>query len=343
MNPLSIPFRLRGFFRPVLFPFLAACVTGAFVPIRAQTPTLEIDDLRLEVGVSTPVLSPDGRWAVVTTSTPNYEENRFDRTLILVDVSSGEARDLTPHRPGVGQPRWSPAGDRLAFVDSGEEGDGAQVYVLTMAGGEARQVTEAGEGVGVFQWAADGTHLFFTTRDVVEEVEGEERHNKSFEVGNNSYLTRQAPRSAHLWRVPVAGGEAERLTEGPESVGGFLVSPDGATVAMEVTPRPHSGEGIRTTIRFLDLATGDAGPLDEVPPVYLARFSPDGGWLAFSRSRGPEPYFHPSGIFLKAMAGSAPVDPTRGIDRNLGGMAWLPDGESILVSGTDLTAQALWL
>jgi dipeptidyl aminopeptidase/acylaminoacyl peptidase len=319
------------------------------VSVFAQERTLQIDDLRLEVGLSTPVLSPDGSKVVVTTSRPNYEDNRFDRSLILVDVSTGEQRELTPHRPGVAQPRWSPSGEWLAFIDDGKEkgedegeDEGRQVFVLPMAGGEARQVTSVEEGVTGFEWTAEGEALLYTSRDAAEEVEGEERHNKSFEVGDNSYLTLEAPRSNHLWRVSLEGGEAERLTEGVESVESFVMSPDGATVAIEMMPLPHTGEGIRSTIHLLDLETGATRELIDDPPVYPARFSPDGRHLAFSRSRGPEPYFRPSGIFVKPVDGGDVFDATGEIDRSLGGMAWLPDGQSILVNGTDLTARALW-
>ncbi len=338
MNTLPIGGQVRVAFLSALFLFQA----GAPGSLLAQGQILKIDDLRHEIGLQGPALSPDGRQAVVTASTPNYETNRYDQTLILIDLVSGEELELTPHRQGVSQPRWSPSGDLLAFVDSGEDGDKQQVFVLPMGGGEARQVTKAEEGVGVFDWTADGSSILYTTRDVVQELEGEERHNKSFEVGENSFLTLEPPRSAHLWRVPTDGGVSEQLTKGAESIVGIVVSPDGATVALEVLPLPHSGEGIRTTITLLDLGSGETRDLGENPPVHPARFSPDGRYLAFSRSRGPEPYFHPSGLFIKPMDGGQTVDPTAQIDRDLGGMAWLPDGQSLLVSGTDLTARALW-
>jgi len=321
---------------------LTIILTGSPSIVFAQSRPLEVDDLRLEVGVSTPVLSPDGRQAVVTTSTPNYEDNRFDRTLVLVDIGTGAQRELTPHRPGVGQPRWSPSGDRIAFADSGEDGEGRQVFMLPMGGGEARQVTHAGEGVRAFEWTKDGAHILYTSSDAEVEREGEERHNKSFEVGDNSYLTLEATRSAHLWRVSVEGGEAVRLTQGVESIDGFAVSTDGQTVALEVVPLPHTGEGIRSTIRLIDLGTGETRDLVEDPAVSPSSFSPDGRYLAFGRSRGPEPGFNPNGIFLKPIDGGATIDVTAQIDRSLGGMAWMPDGRSMLVSGTDLTARALW-
>lgn len=320
---------------------LVTIMIGVPTTAVAQDRALEVDDLRLEVGVSSLEISPSGLEVVVTTSTANYEENRFDRTLVLVDIATGERRDLTPHRPEVSQPRWSAAGTWLGFVDADEDGEGRQVFVMPMNGGEARQVTHAPEGVVAFDWVA-GADIVYTSREPAVELEGEERHNRSFEVGNNSYLTLDAPRSAHLWRVPVSGGEPVRLTGGEESITGFVVSDDGTRVALAVTPRPHTGEGIRQTIQLLELASGQVRDLVGDPPVNLGAFSPDGRYLFYSRSRGPEPYFNPAGIFAMPVSGGDAIDVTSGIDRSLNGGAWLPDGQSILVNGTDLTERAFW-
>ena len=92
-------------------------------------------------------------------------------------------------------------------------------------------------------------HILYTSREPAAKREGEERHNKSFEVGDHSYLTQAASRSAHLWRVAVEGGVAEKLTEGVENIGSFVVSPDGATVALEVWPSPHTADEYNNGIR----------------------------------------------------------------------------------------------
>ena len=107
---------------------LSLSVVVAAVPtsLHAQNRTLEIDDLRLEVDLATPVLSPDGSQAIVRVSTPNYDDNRIEHTLVLVDIATGAQRELTPHRRGVGRPRWSPSGDRLAFTDTGKDDDAGQ-------------------------------------------------------------------------------------------------------------------------------------------------------------------------------------------------------------------------
>ncbi|HJO04435.1 MAG TPA: prolyl oligopeptidase family serine peptidase, partial [Acidobacteriota bacterium] len=222
------------------------------------------------------------------------------------------------------------------------DGEQDQIFILPMGGGEARQITRVERGIGTFEWSNDGAHFLYTTTDAPEERHGEERHNRSFEVGYNSYLTQQAPTSSHLWRIPVGGGDAERLTEGAESVGNFVVSPDGHTVALSVQPRPHTGERNRSIIRLLDLGLGEFRNLPLDAPVYPGSFSPDGGALSFVRSRGPEPGFNPSGVFVQSLDGGNPVDVTAEIDRSLGGAAWLSNSQSLLVRGTDLTWQAMW-
>ncbi len=312
------------------------------VAVGAQTRTLTVEDVGLEVGVSNLQLAPDESAAVVVLSRPDYEENRFVRELVLVDLASGEQRQLTPDRVAVGGLRWSSSGDRIAFTDTDPESEQRQIFVLPVGGGEARQITRAERGVRSFEWSADGSHFLFLTADAAEEREGEERHNLSFEVGYNSFLTQRAPVSSHLWRVPVEGGEAERLTEGAESINGMEVSPDGRTVALSVSPLPHAGELIRTFIRLLDVELGEFRDLPLEPPVNPGAFSPDGSTLVFSRARGPEPYFNPSGVLLQPVDGGAPIDVTAALDRDLGNAAWLPDGQSLLINGTDLTWRALW-
>jgi dipeptidyl aminopeptidase/acylaminoacyl peptidase len=318
----------------------------------APSATLTVDDLRLDVGLSSPAIAPDGRAVALVTTRPDYEENRFVQTLVLVDVATGAVRELTPGRRAVGGPRWSPAGDRLAFldVDNGKP----QIFVLPLAGGEARRVTAAAQGVKTFRWAG-AEALLYTSPDPAEMREGEERHNKSFVVGANSYLTQAAPTPVHLWHVSVDGGkagggdrgaaagEARRLTSGEWSIGALEVSPDGAVAAVQATPRPHTGERIHAWLRSVDVATGRVTDLVMETPASLGAFSPDGRSVLMGLPRGPEPGFNPSGIHVQAIAGGARTDATPSIDRALNGMEWLPDGRSLLLNGSDLTAQAFWL
>lgn len=74
---------------------------------------------------------------------------------MLVDVTTGAQRVLTFDRKDAGSPRWSPSGDRLAFLavvpyakdkkdDSAKKNeDSAQVFVMPMSGGDAKKVTNA--------------------------------------------------------------------------------------------------------------------------------------------------------------------------------------------------------
>jgi dipeptidyl aminopeptidase/acylaminoacyl peptidase len=313
---------------------------AAPVPGFAQAQVMELADLGREVGLSGPRISPDGQQVVLVTSRVSYEENRFNRSLVLVKLATGEQEELTPHRPRVSDPAWSPLGGRIAFLDS-EAGKPAQLYVLPLGGGEARRVTDVAEGVEFYGWSPDGTHFIFGTAEVLEEKEGEERHNKSFEVGDNSYLTHSAPMPTHLWRIPVEGGEAERLTAGPENVDGFVWAPDGRSIALVVRPKPHTGER-RRSIQLMELASRERREL-AAGSVGAPVYSPDGSLIAFSQPRGAEPGFVPDGVFVVATDGGAPRDVTASIDRDLGSPVWLTDGTGLLVRGADRTRRVLWL
>lgn len=320
-----------------------ALTVGLVSVTAAQGRRFELNDLGREVTLSGPRLSPDGKSVVVGVTRTNYADNRFERSLVLVDVATGAVRELTPGRRNVGQADWSPTGDRIAFVDR-EADRPPQLFVLPLAGGEARRVTEAKRGIGAFAWRPDGRAFAILTEDDPVERPGEERHNKSFEVGDNMYLDQAASLSSHLWTVPADGGTATRVTSGERSVMSVSWMPDGGSVVLSVKPRPHSGENINATLIIRDLASGAERLLSDRRGFGSGgAVSPDGRSVASVASRGAEIGFHPGTILVTPAAGGPSVDITAGIDRNLGNPRWLPGGRALIVTGPDLTRYRAWV
>lgn len=307
-----------------------------------------LDDVTRFVRLAGVDIAPDGKSLVVVASRPNYEDNRFDTELLLVDPSTGQHRSLTHDRLGLKSPRWSPRGRLLAFLaqapGNGTAPAKTQLYVLPMNGGDARQLTKSSESVDSFAWKPDGAAIAYVITDPSEKKTGPERHNGSFEAGGGSILTQAAARPKHIWLVPSAGGEPKRLTQGAWSVSAtseLSWSPDGKHLAYLRAAGPHTGNLLNSTVQVLDLETGNSRALTGRSKREAApRFSPGGKWIAYEYpARGP---YHTTEILLTSAAGGEGRSLTRSIDRNLKLLDWSPDGKSILVGGDDLTSSGLW-
>ena len=316
---------------------------GQTIAAGAQSRRVDLNDLGREVALSNPRLSPDGRRLVAIVSRANYADNRFERSLYSVDLTTGATRELTPGRRSVAAVEWSPSGDRLAFVDR-ETDKQPQLFVLPLEGGESRRITDTKRGVTQFAWRPDGQSFAFLTEDEPVEKTGEERHNKSFEVGNNTYLDQAASLSAHLWTVPATGGESKRITSGVRHVVGVTWTPDGRRLLLTVWPKPHSGELINASVVVRDFEAGTEYNLsDERGFGGGAAVSPDGSQVALIGARGKELGFHPGAVFVGPIGGGERRNVTQGIDRDLNGFRWLPDGRGLIVLGADLTRFRAWL
>ncbi len=314
---------------------------------QAESDIIDFADLGKRVGLSDPQISPNGKSIVVVSSRSNYEENRFENHLYLVDVQSGKKRPLTYNRYSVRQPRWSPSGDRLAFVALDKDKK-PQVFVMEMKGGEANQITNTLQGVKAFSWRPDGRALAFSTEDTPEKREGEEKHNKSFKVGSHVYLASSASMPTHLWITSSDGGEAKQLTSGPHGIMSYFGiisfdwSLDGQSIVYTAQPTPHSGGFYQCSLKLLDIESGKQRELVPGPKTLFApRFSPDGNRIAYIHPRGREPLFNPSSVFIIPASGGNSVDAAAQIDRHVSGI-WMPDSKSLLVSGPDITRVSVW-
>jgi dipeptidyl aminopeptidase/acylaminoacyl peptidase len=341
----------------LLFRILAAPLLLAllFAAPAASADRITLEDLDRVVGVSSPRIAPDGQSVVVVVTRADLEENRDERQLVLIDVATGARQPLTHDRPGVSRPRWSPDGQYLAFLDKhGEEEPQSQVMVLPIRGGEARAVTRAPQGVAAFEWSAEGDAVLYLGADAPAEApEGPERHNQAFAVGYHDYLATKAPPVMHLWRQPLAGGEAARIN-GDDIVGvsgqfsWMSVAGDGQSVAFVGVPSDALGDARKAALMVIDLDSGERleGFGDQLDHVIWGEFSPDGSRLAFASNSGGNPFYSSpaisvAGIERRERGEGRVVSPT--IDRGLWGAQWMPDGQALVIGGNDDARKTLWL
>ena len=346
---LSFSRRSRGF----VF-LLAASLVGA-ATVSAQSRHIELSDFAKIVSVSDPQISPDGKTIVVVVGRANLEQDRNERELVQVDTASGAQHPLTYERKTAGSPRWSPNGDRLAFTANDGTGRDAkpQIFVLPMSGGEARKISDAPNGIEQFAWRPDGREIAYVTSDDPPNKKEIEKHNDAFEVGDNDYLTTEAPQPSHIWLISADGGKARRLTSGawslpksapPSSPASPISwSPDGKSLLFTRQEHPHQGDADLTTLQVLNMDTGEYHRLTKHEKFEsFGAFSPEGSRVAYWYPRDGDPN-NENEIFVTPTSGGEGADATRAIDRELMRVIWMPDGNSLLVGGNDGTQVSMWL
>jgi dipeptidyl aminopeptidase/acylaminoacyl peptidase len=323
--------------------------------LSAQMRHIELNDYAKITSVSDPQISPDGRSIVFVVSRPNLEQDRSDRELVLIDIATGAQQVLTYERKEVGSPRWSPNGDRLAFVAADGTGKDAkpQMFLLSMGGGEARKITDAPNGIEQFAWRPDGKEIAYVTSDEPENKKEIEKHHDAFEAGDNDFLATEAALPSHIWILPAEGGKARRLTSGawslpksapPSSPASPISwSPDGKWLLFTRQEYPHQGDADLTTLQVLNAETGEIRKLTKHDKFEsFGLFSPDGSHVAYWYPRDGDPN-NENEILVTQTTGGDGSDATRSIDHDLMRAIWMPDGNSLLVGGHDGTQTSLWV
>lgn len=339
---------------------------GALAAEPAAAP-FQLGDLRRLVSLHDVRLSPDGRQVAVVVSTPDWKADTPAVEIDVVDAATGARRALTWKRTGLGSPKWSPDGTRLAFladdaVPVEEAADGAdaapkpeaaapgdkvaEVFVMPMDGGDAIRVTAAKHGVTGFSWSPDGSRIAFVTADEAPNAKAIKEHDDAFRVTDNHFLMRAALTPSHLWVVPSAGGKARRLTQGEFSLvtdqhGGSAPqwNADGTRIAFTRFPGPYWGPSYRSVIASVGVDGGDVQTLVGEQGATDAGFAHGADMLAFLRPRDGD---RNNGRAVYVSANGAVRDVTHALARHIDAYAWLPGARSLLLRGPLGTHAAFW-
>jgi len=335
----------------------------AAATVFAQGRPLNHDDLFAFKRVSSPEISPDGKWIAYVITVYDKQANSSNSDIWVISSAGGEPRQLTAGPKGDSNPRWSPDGRHIAFVST--RSGSPQIHLIPVSGGEAQKVSHISTGAGGITWAPDGKSLAFTSR-VFPDLDGDEANRKKMEEQEKSKVKAKIfdrllyrhwnewtnDTRSHVFVIPVSGGEARDITPGdydspPISLGGaqdYVFSPDSREVCYVKNVDPVVAISTNNDLFTVDLNTGKhtkitSNPANDNSPAY----SPDGRYIAYTAMKRPgfESDRRVLTLFDRRTKEYIPL--TEECDRSVGQFSWAPNGTRIYFTANDQGQNSIYM
>ena len=228
----------------------------------AQSPALAYSVVASQTGLETmPSLSPDGSQLAYALATVQGEADIADepagRAIYVQTTAAVSPRRLTEPPAGSSDaaPRWSPDGRLIQFVRFGRGDEGCELLVVAASGGTPWQAGPClRQSINAYDWLPDGSGLI---AGGVKDAAGKDirLHTLSLKTGEwvpmryranpgdvdidphvspdgKWVVFRRNISNSDFWRMPLAGGEPERLTSLHGNVWGWDFTADGKAIVF---------------------------------------------------------------------------------------------------------------
>ncbi len=232
--------------------------------------------------ISSPKISPDGRWAAYTKLLPppaDEGKKSYYRELWVMHLSSGEAvRYATKEEPASGYV-WSDDGEYLYFRATRKKyHDKSQVYRMRLNGGFPERITEHATGVGAFALSPDGRSIAFVAkREKSDEEKRRLKNGEDWIINENDFDWQ------YLYVQDLKSKKTVRVSPDKKYVLSFVWEPDGKHLIYQAADRGMTDDSYMFRDIYRTLSTEDKSSLLCAHDGKLGKMevSPNGKYLAF--------------------------------------------------------------
>ncbi len=322
----------------------------------AQERRFTIDDLLKLRRVSDPQVSPKGDLVAFTITDVDKVANRSTTQIYLVPVGGGEVRQLTNDEHSSTTPRWSPDGDKLAFI-SARDGDD-QIWTIDVSSGALKKITTISTGAGDPVWSPDGEWLAFVS-DIYPQCSDDACNKKRADAASSSRVKAHVAdrllyrhwkswkdgMRTHVFVVSSTGGEAKDMTPGdydapPFSLGGptdYAFSPDSKELAFTSNHDKVEATSTNADVWIMPVRGGTARNITAANHGYdgSPQYSPDGRFIAYRSQVTPGYESDRFRLMIYDRKTGRAQSVSENLDSNVDEFIFAPDGKTVYLTAEE--------